>query len=295
MKLFQAIVAAALIALTACQPKNSNTDKVDSTKKALTESYSPLAPDTQSMSKFTRVEMITDLGKIELALFDATPNHRDNFLKLVRSRYYEGTLFHRIIKEFMVQGGDPDSKGAKPGMMLGQGGPGYNINAEIIDTLYHFKGALAAARQGDEVNPERKSSGSQFYIVTGKAVNAAEMKETIRQKSLMKFMQDPENISYQMRYQVAAQRQDAAAMQELQNELEKKIGPMVDKAYERIPSRVKQIYATWGGSPFLDGDYTVFGFVISGYHVLQALQNTETGNADRPLNDIRIKSVRVLP
>jgi peptidyl-prolyl cis-trans isomerase B (cyclophilin B) len=247
------------------------------------------------MAKFTRVEMITDLGKIELALFDATPNHRDNFLKLVRSRYYEGVLFHRIIKEFMVQGGDPDSKGAKPGTMLGQGGPGYNINAEIIDTLYHFKGALAAARQGDEVNPERKSSGSQFYIVTGKAVNTAEMKETIRQKSLMKFMQDPENISYQMRYQVAAQRQDAAAMQELQNELDKKIAPMVDNAYERIPARVKQIYATWGGSPFLDGDYTVFGFVISGYHVLQAVQNTETGNADRPLNDIRIKSVRVLP
>jgi vacuolar-type H+-ATPase subunit F/Vma7 len=111
----------------------------------------------------------------------------------------------------------------------------------------------------------------------------------------MKFMQDPENISYQMRYQVAAQRQDAAAMQELQNELDKKIAPIVDNAYERIPARVKQIYATWGGSPFLDGDYTVFGFVISGYHVLQAVQNTETGNADRPLNDIRIKSVRVLP
>ena len=284
-----------LLALAACQPKGSQTDQVDSTRKALNESYTPLAPDTAGMVKFTRVEMVTDLGKIELALFDATPKHRDNFLKLVRSGYYEGTLFHRIIKEFMVQGGDPDSKNAKAGDMLGQGGPGYTLDAEISDTLYHFKGALAAARQGDEVNPERKSSGSQFYIVSGKPVNTSEMKDVLKQKVFMKFMQDPENISYQMRYQVATQRQDGAALQDLQSELEKKIGPMVDQAYQNLPARVKQIYATWGGSPFLDKDYTVFGFVTRGYHVLNAMQNAETGNGDRPLKDIRIKSVRVLP
>lgn len=284
-----------LLALAACQPKGSQTDQVDSTRKALNESYAPLAPDTAGMGKFTRVEMITDLGKIELALFDATPKHRDNFLKLVRSGYYEGTLFHRIIKEFMVQGGDPDSKNAKTGDMLGQGGPVYTLDAEISDTLYHFKGALAAARQGDEVNPERKSSGSQFYIVSGKPVNITEMKDVLKQKVFMKFMQDPENISYQMRYQVATQRQDGAALQDLQSELEKKIGPMVDQAYQNLPARVKQIYATWGGSPFLDKDYTVFGFVTRGYHVLNAMQNAETGNGDRPVKDIRIKSVRVLP
>jgi peptidyl-prolyl cis-trans isomerase B (cyclophilin B) len=111
----------------------------------------------------------------------------------------------------------------------------------------------------------------------------------------MKFMQDPENISYQMRYQVASQRQDGAALQELQSELEKKVGPMVEKAYQQMPQRVKQIYATWGGSPFLDQDYTVFGFVTKGYNVLEALQNAETGEGDRPLKDIRILSVKVLP
>jgi peptidyl-prolyl cis-trans isomerase B (cyclophilin B) len=295
MKPYIAVTTCLLITLMACQPKGSATDKVDSTRKALTENYRPLAPDTAGMAKFTRVEIITDLGNIELALFDATPKHRDNFLKLVRSGFYEGTLFHRIIKEFMVQGGDPDSKKAAPGDMLGQGGPGYTLDAEISDTLYHFKGALAAARQGDEVNPERKSSGSQFYIVSGKPVNTAEMKDVLRQKAFMKFMQDPENISYQMRYQVATQRQDGAALQDLQSELDQKVGPMVDSLYQKMPERVKQIYATWGGSPFLDRDYTVFGFVTKGYHVLNALQNTETGQGDRPTQDIRIKSMRILP
>lgn len=295
MKRYSYIAALLLLAFTACQPKNNATDQVDSTRKALEENFKPLAPDTAAMAKYTKVEMVTDLGRIELALFDATPKHRDNFLKLVRSRYYEGTLFHRIIKEFMVQGGDPDSKGAKPGMMLGQGGPGYNLEAEISDTLYHFKGALAAARQGDEINPERKSSGSQFYIVTGKAVSASEMKDVLKQKAFMKFMQDPENMSYQMRYQVATQRQDGAALQDLQSELDKKVGPMAEKAYQNLPQRVKQIYATWGGSPFLDQDYTVFGFVTKGYEVLEALQNAETGEGDRPQKDIRILSLRILP
>lgn len=295
MKTILRVAAFVMIAATACQPKNSNTDRVDSTRKALEETFKPLAPDTAAMAKFTKVEMVTDLGRIELALFDATPKHRDNFLKLVKSRYYEGMLFHRIIKEFMVQGGDPDSKGAKPDAMLGQGGPGYALEAEISDTLYHFKGALAAARQGDEVNPERKSSGSQFYIISGKAVGTAEMTEVLRQKAMMKFMQDPENISYQMRYQVATQRQDGAALQDLQSELDKKIGPMVETAYQNLPQRVKQIYATWGGSPYLDQDYTIFGFVTKGYDVLEALQTAETGEGDRPVKDIRILLVKVLP
>jgi peptidyl-prolyl cis-trans isomerase B (cyclophilin B) len=295
MKAYKLITALLLMAAMACQPKNNSTDQVDSTRKAMEENFKPLAPDTAAMATFTKVEMVTDLGRMELALFNATPKHRDNFLKLVRNRYYEGTLFHRIIKEFMVQGGDPDSKGAKPGTMLGQGGPGYTLDAEIFDTLYHFKGALAAARQGDDVNPEKKSSGSQFYIVSGKAVTSSEMKDVLRQKAFMKFMQDPENISYQMRYQVAMQRQDRAALDDLQKELETKIAPIVEKDYRKIPQRVKQIYATWGGSPFLDQDYTVFGFVTKGYDVLEALQTVETAEGDRPTKDIRILSMRILP
>jgi peptidyl-prolyl cis-trans isomerase B (cyclophilin B) len=111
----------------------------------------------------------------------------------------------------------------------------------------------------------------------------------------MKFMQDPENISYQMRYQVAMQRQDRAALDDLQKELETKIAPIVEKDYRKIPQRVKQIYATWGGSPFLDQDYTVFGFVTKGYDVLEALQTVETAEGDRPTKDIRILSMRILP
>ena len=111
------------------------------------------------------------LGDIVVRLYDETPIHRDNFLKLAKEGYYDGTLFHRVIKGFMIQGGDPDSKGAPAGKMLGVGGPDYTLEAEIKEGLFHKRGALAAARQGDEVNPERRSSGSQFYIVWGQVYN----------------------------------------------------------------------------------------------------------------------------
>ena len=115
-----------------------------------------------------RVKMETRLGNIVVRLYDATPKHRDNFVKLVKEGYYDGTLFHRVIKNFMIQGGDPDSKGAPADKFLGEGGPDYEIEAEIRPGLYHKRGALAAAREGDDTNPERKSSGSQFYIVWGR-------------------------------------------------------------------------------------------------------------------------------
>ena len=127
-----------------------------------------------------KVKIQTMLGDIVVRLYDETPIHRDrsalplatskNFLKLAKEGYYDGTLFHRVIKDFMIQGGDPDSKGAPAGKMLGVGDPGYTLEAEIKDGLFHKRGALAAARQGDEVNPERRSSGSQFYIVLGPGV-----------------------------------------------------------------------------------------------------------------------------
>ena len=118
-----------------------------------------------------KVIIKTSLGDITVRLYDETPLHRDNFVKLAREGYYDGTLFHRVIKDFMIQGGDPDSKGAPSGKQLGIGGPDYTIEAEIKPTLFHKRGALAAARQGDEVNPERRSSGSQFYIVWGQVYN----------------------------------------------------------------------------------------------------------------------------
>jgi len=122
----------------------------------------------------------TDLGDIKVKLYNETPQHRDNFVKLVKEGYYDGTLFHRVIQQFMIQGGDPDSKGAAAGARLGQGGPNYKIPAEFNKDLFHKKGALAAARQGDQQNPEKKSSGSQFYIVTGKVYTDAELEQTAK-------------------------------------------------------------------------------------------------------------------
>ena len=121
------------------------------------------------------VEFITTEGSIILRLYDSTPLHRDNFLKLVKSHYYDSILFHRVIRNFMIQAGDPNSKSAKPGQPLGNGGPAYTIPAEFKPALFHKKGVLAAARMGDAVNPERKSSGSQFYIVQGKTFTDAEL------------------------------------------------------------------------------------------------------------------------
>jgi len=130
------------------------------------------------------IEMNTNFGSMTIQLYDETPLHRDNFLKLIESGYYEGILFHRVIKGFMVQGGDPDSKNAPEGKRLGLGGPAYNIPAEFNDTLVHIKGVLAAARQGDGVNPKKESSGSQFYIVQGKAVSATQLENFELQKGI---------------------------------------------------------------------------------------------------------------
>jgi cyclophilin family peptidyl-prolyl cis-trans isomerase len=121
------------------------------------------------------VELVTSMGSITVRLSDSTPLHRDNFLKLVKQGYYDSVLFHRVINQFMIQGGDPDSKHAALGLPLGEGGPSYTVPAEIRTTLFHKKGALAAARQSDDVNPQRASSGSQFYIVQGRPFSDGRM------------------------------------------------------------------------------------------------------------------------
>jgi cyclophilin family peptidyl-prolyl cis-trans isomerase len=145
------ILSCLLVVVSACRPAKYNPRKADV--------YSPI------------IEIETDMGNIEVQLYAATPKHRDNFVKLVKENYYTGMLFHRVINTFMIQAGDPDSKGAKSGVVLGNGGPGYNIPAELEADYYHTKGALAAARMPDQVNPEKESSGSQFYIVQGSSVS----------------------------------------------------------------------------------------------------------------------------
>lgn len=256
-----------------------------------------LVPDTQAMKKYTQVELITTEGRMVLAVFDATPKHKANFLKLINEGYYNGLLFHRVMKEFMIQGGDPNSRTAPQDRPLGDGAPDYKIDNEITDTLFHYRGALAAARQGTNVNPEKQSSGSQFYIVTGKPYTRADWQNMIADKLMGVFMDDPANLSYRMRFQTYQQRNDQPAINVLLAEIAGKITPQRDSLMNSMPVRQKQIYSTWGGAPMLDQEYTVFGFLISGYDVLDRIENVPTEGdqkGNRPLKPVRILTARVI-
>lgn len=190
-------------------------------------------------SKETIVLIETSLGNMKAKLYNNTPKHRKNFLKLVKEGYYDGLLFHRVIKNFMMQGGDPTSKDPVPGLLYGSGGPNYRIPAEF--GRFHFKGALAAARTGDQGNPNKESSGSQFYIVQGRPTT----------KGQLDMMSKGKNVKYS----------DADV-----------------KKYEAI-----------GGTPFLDGDYTVFGEVIEGLDIIDRICSIDVDPNSRPLKDLKMK------
>lgn len=241
------------------------------------------------------VDIKTTLGDIVVKLYDDTPLHRDNFLKLVKDGFYEELLFHRVINNFMVQAGDPDSRNAAPGKMLGAGNPGYTIQAEIdYPRHYHKYGALAAARTGDAANPERRSSGSQFYIVTGQKVSKSQL-DGIAQQSVMPkrralFNQLASQYSDSIRNMQTAN--DQEGLQKLQEELIKQ----VEKEIPATPlgEQIAADYTTIGGTPHLDGQYTVFGEVLKGMDVVEKIQNVETDQHDRPVDDIKILSVKIL-
>ena len=236
-----------------------------------------------------KVKIETTLGDITVRLYDETPIHRDNFVKLVKEGYYDGTLFHRVIKDFMIQGGDPDSKGAPAGKMLGVGGPDYTLEAEIKDNLYHKRGALAAARQGDEVNPERRSSGSQFYIVWGQVYKENQLNQLGKQIRMQKVQDAFNDLAKAHREEIMQMRRERnrAGLQELQDQLIAEAESKVGK--QGLTDEQMQLYSTVGGTPHLDGQYTVFGEVEEGLNVVEQIQNTATGRADRPTNDIDMR------
>ena len=255
----------------------------------------------------TKVRIKTSHGDVVIALYNETPKHKENFLKLVNESFYNNTLFHRVIKEFMIQGGDPNSKGAAAGMALGEGGPGYTIEAEIQNNLYHKKGALCAARQGDNVNPEKRSSGSQFYIVTGKVFQKPELKQMEVQQNQQKenglmqaFIKAPENAAYMARLQEAqAMGKDATKRAEAEaaiNVLSEEIKPLALAGF--VPFKFTDVqlkdYTTNGGTPFLDNAYTVFGEVIKGMEVINKIGTTATAPGDRPLEDVVILSMEII-
>ena len=243
------------------------------------------------------VEIKTTEGDLTERLFGDTPRHRDNFVKLAKEGYYNGVLFHRVINEFMVQTGDPDSKTAPAGKMLGSGGPGYDIEAEIVyPTHFHKRGALAAARQGDQVNPERRSSGSQFYIVTGKAYNDSTLNQMERQLQMMQKQNIFNDLAREHRDSIMTLRRnrDQAGLQVLQDELVAITEKKAAEAPARLTAEQREAYTTTGGTPHLDNQYTVFGEVVDGMDVIDKIEKVETDSHDRPLKDVKILSMRVL-
>ena len=204
-------------------------------------------------------------------------------------------LFHRVIRDFMIQGGDPDSKTASPGQSLGTGGPGYTIEAEIRKDLFHKRGALAAARQGDQVNPQRRSSGSQFYIVWGQIYKEGQLRQLSKQMEMQQMQQIFDTLAMEHRDEVLRLRKERnhAGLQELQDKLvaetEAKFKAMKEKGeISGLSDEQIRIYTTVGGTPHLDGQYTVFGEVVEGLDVVEKIQDAETSSSDRPEEDIKM-------
>ena len=246
----------------------------------------------------TQVKIQTSEGDIIVRLYDETPKHRDNFIKLIQQDFYNGTLFHRVIKDFMIQGGDPDSKNAPAGKNLGVGGPGYTIPAEFVyPRFFHKRGALSAARQGDEVNPERESSGSQFYIVWGKKYNSSELKQMEKQMAMQQEQAIFNMLVQKHREEILDMRRnrDRNGLQMLQDQLTSETESIAkEKDKPSFTPEQVETYTTIGGTPFLDNQYTVFGEVEEGLDIVEKIQNCETLRNDRPQKDIKIERISII-
>lgn len=237
------------------------------------------------------VTIKTRFGDMIAILYDETPQHKQNFLKLAREGYYDSLLFHRVIEGFMIQGGDPDSKNAPQHQRLGEGGPNYTVPAEFNPKLFHEKGALSAARLGDAMNPQKASSGSQFYIVQGMKHTADQLKVDPQKynRALQQFFQKPENGAYRDSINMFMQSRDEKGfsdyLKSLRPVVEKQLGISVERD---IAPEALEAYTTVGGTPQLDGEYTVFGKVISGLDVIDKIAAAPRDSFDRPLEDIRM-------
>jgi len=246
----------------------------------------------------TLVQMETTRGTITFRLYDETPLHRDNFIKLANDGFYSDLLFHRVIPNFMIQGGDPDSKNAQPGQQLGMGNVGYTIPAEFVyPKYYHKKGALAAARTGDQINPKKESSGSQFYIVTGNVLTDAQLDQMENSKSgglEQSLFQKKVNENMALIQKLQAENNEEALMA-LQNQFIAEVqAEAALQAPFKFTAEQRQAYKTIGGAPFLDNEYTVFGEVIEGMNVVDEISAVKTAAGDRPVEDVKIISVKVL-
>ncbi len=245
-------------------------------------------------SKDYLITISTDLGSMYLILYDETPQHKANFIKLAKDGFYNGLLFHRVINNFMIQGGDPDSKTAKEGQQLGSGDLGYTVPAEFNPKIFHKKGVIAAARDG---NPEKASSSCQFYIVQGKTFTTAEDFDKVEQRLIAakkrdifnNFMAKAENKSLSDSLLKCQQSGDQLRMQALL----KMIDPVVEAEFAKtaspkIPEDQRKVYSTIGGTPHLDQNYTAYGEVIKGLEVIDKIAAVQTGEGDRPVKDLKM-------
>lgn len=251
-----------------------------------------------NMEKETVLKIETSMGDIKVKLYNETPKHRDNFIKLAKDGTYNGTLFHRVIKDFMVQAGDPESKNAPKGKMLGSGDVGYTVPAEFVYPKYfHKKGALSAARQGDEVNPKKESSGCQFYIVTGKVFNDSTLLNMEQQKNQNKVTEAFNALAQKHMKEIYKMRKanDQDGLYALQDTLfiqaEAEAAKQPD--FHFTPEQIKA-YTTVGGTPHLDGEYTVFGEVVEVMDIVDKIQQVKTDRSDRPEEDVKIINVSVI-
>ena len=245
----------------------------------------------------TKVLIVTNLGDITIELYDETPKHRDNFIKLVKEGFYEGILFHRVMENFMVQAGDPKSIGAKPGARLGGSGPGYTIEAEFNERFFHKKGALAAARQPDRSNPEKRSSGSQVYVVQGEVFSPGKL-DTLEMRMNSGLLQKVQKQCFGKaqaelnKYrQEGKQEEFSIRVAELRAEADSIFQSTPKKS---IPVDRRQIYSTLGGYPSLDGEYTVFGEVVDGIETIDAIAAVETDKFNRPIADVVIQKMELV-
>ncbi|MCE1199764.1 MAG: peptidylprolyl isomerase [Marinilabiliales bacterium] len=237
------------------------------------------------------VEIKTPYGNMKVLLYNQTPLHRDNFLKLAKEGVYDSLLFHRVIKGFMVQGGDPNSKRAVQGQMLGDGDLNYTVPAEIQPGLIHKKGVIAAARNGDEENPQRRSSATQFYLAQGKVypkeeIPGLEYNLTARQAEGIFLRLKSEKIDTLMLFQMSHNKD---GYDKLMDKLKKMAEKEAAKNPVKLTPQQVDAYTTVGGIPHLDGAYTVFGEVIEGLSVIDSIAAQPTDKYDRPLKNIRMR------
>lgn len=241
------------------------------------------------------VKLDTSQGVIRLKLYLETPLHRENFLKLVEEGYYNGMLFHRVIDGFMIQAGDPQSKKARPGMKLGATGIGYTLKAEIVPQYFHKKGALAAARASDNVNPERKSDGSHFYIVKGNVFSPSGLDSLVKITNEKRFTALFERLQKTrqgeiMKLQAA---NDYEGLMKINEELSAETRKRFRQTELILSDEQRNIYTTQGGVPHLDGEYTVFGEVIEGMEVVEKIARVATDENFRPLRNVVIHKAEI--